>query len=108
MGSKQLQVKNWHLTKMDWEQKMGNKKIKKKMALQKKESDGQNRKQTAPEEKLASDKNGVGRNMGSKKIKQNGTLEKGIGPQKGEANSSKEKTGILQEWTETKQWQAQK
>ena len=49
MGSKQLQVKNWHLTKMDWEQKMGNKKIKKK----------------------------------------NGTLEKGIGRKKWEANSSR-------------------
>ena len=53
MGSKQLQVKNWHLTKMDWEQKMGNKKIKK-----------------------------------------NGTLEKGIGRTKSEANRSRRKTGI--------------
>ena len=35
MGSKQLQVKNWHLTKMDWEQKMGNKKIKKKWHFRK-------------------------------------------------------------------------
>ena len=30
MGTKMLQVKKWHLTKMDWDQKMGSKKIKEK------------------------------------------------------------------------------
>ena len=65
------------------------------MAPQKKESDGTNGKQTTPGEKLASDKNGLGTKNGKQKNqKKNGTLEKGIGRTKSEANRSRRKTGI--------------
>ena len=69
MGTKMLQVKKWHLTKMDWDQKMGSKKIKEK---------NWHLKKTNGAEK-----------MGSKTRKKGGSLEKRLGPKQRETKSSK-------------------
>ena len=94
MGSKQLQVKNWHLTKMDWEQKMGNKKIKKKWHLRKRNRTEKMGSKQLQVKNWHLTKMDWEQKMGNKKIKKNGTLEKGIGRTKSEANRSRRKTGI--------------
>ena len=106
IGSKPLQVKNLHRKKMDWDQKMGSKKQK-----------NWHRRNPDWDEKMGSKQLQVKnwhltkmdweQKMGSKKIKQKlASLQNEWDRKNGKQTASRKKTGILEKWSGTKKWEA--